>query len=155
METLKKVHNLVIKKYNELENYTKVYNVKAKLQREKLLEESKLKFKEDPNSVDLDKIAKELFYMNGFHHADIRQLQTSLLESYGMYKDLDGEEEFPAELNTAISLLKTSFPKLIFTIDGENFVEIVEGRLEILLKEYEEKNYFKIFEKQLVNLFNE
>jgi hypothetical protein len=155
METLERLEKLVVKKFEELQTYTKLFNSQALTHRLDTMTKAKAQYKKDPDSVEVNELAKNLFYVQGFNQTDIRQLQITLLEAYNLYRELDGASEFTPDIIATINLLKSSFPQPIFTVENGAFVELVSGRLEGLLKDYEEKNYFKIFEAQLIKLLDE
>ena len=155
MKTLDKLHKIVIQRYNELEAYASLFNKRASKLREELIEKNKDKFLSNPTSVDIKEIAKEMFYINGFHQADIRILQTSFLDSYIMYSQLEGEEKFEEDVTKTAEILKNSLPKQRYIATKDTFDEIVSGSTEKMLKDYEDKNYFKIFESQIDRLFDE
>lgn len=154
METIDKVKERIVKKYEELQTYSTTYNAKAKAQREQLMNDYKEAFQKDPSSVNLTDIAKDMFYLNGFHQADIRKLQIQLLDIYTFSKDIFPELELPKEIDTTITILKGNLPKQIFISEDGKLKEIEKGKVDELTKEYQEKNYFKFFETQLNTILN-
>jgi hypothetical protein len=155
MKTLTKLHKLVIQKHSELEEYSTLYNKRAEVARTELIEKNKEIFKKNPEKVDLKEIAKEVFYINGFHQADIRNLQVSFLEAHTLYNQLDGVEEFPEGVSDVAGILKNNLPNQRYVVTKGSFVEVVEGSTKKMLDDYESKNYFKIFEAQISKLFDE
>lgn len=69
--------------------------------------------------------------------------------AYKLYRQLGGDAEFPKELEDTILYLEVNLPGQIFVCRDGSLEEIVEGNLERLLKEYKEKNYFRLFESQI------
>jgi hypothetical protein len=145
---------LVEKKFNELQEFAKLYNTQAQEQRAKLLNEYRDAFKEDPKSIDMVSIAKEMFYLNGFYQADIRKMQVQLLEQYSMAKEIFPEMTFNEDINTTIGVLKTNLPKQIFVVEEGKFQEIEKGKVEELTADFETKGYYKIFEEQIKKVLN-
>lgn len=144
-----KTKGLVEKKFNELQEFAKLYNTQAQEQRSKLINEYKDAFKEDPNSIDMVSIAKEMFYLNGFYQADIRKMQVQLLEQYSMAKEIFPEITFNEDIETTIGILKTNLPKQIFVVKEGKFQEIEKGKVEELTADFENKGYYNLFEKQV------
>ena len=144
-----KTKGLVEKKFNELQEFAKLYNTQAQEQRSKLVNEYKDAFKEDPNSIDMVSIAKEMFYLNGFYQADIRKMQVQLLEQYSMAKEIFPEITFNEDIETTIGILKTNLPKQIFVVKEGKFQEIEKGKVEELTADFENKGYYNLFEKQI------
>lgn len=144
-----KTKGLVEKKFNELQEFAKLYNTQAQEQRSKLINEYKDAFKEDPNSIDMVSIAKEMFYLNGFYQADIRKMQVQLLEQYSMAKEIFPEITFNEDIETTIGILKTNLPKQIFVVKEGKFQEIEKGKVEELTADFENKGYYNLFEKQI------
>lgn len=141
--------------HQELSNYTKTYTQKFEAKKKEILEKNKENFAKDPSSVDLQKVAKDVFYVSAFHQSDIRLMQANLLSIYRLYKELGGNEEFSSDIVATIALLKQSLPKQMFIERNGEFQEIEEGALEKQLQIYEERNYFKHFESQLSQMLNE
>lgn len=154
MDYVKTLKEQVLKKYEELQTYSTTYNIKAKAQRDKLMNEHKDAFKNDPNSVDVNAIAKDMFYLNGFYQADIRKLQVQLLDIYNFSKDIAPELEFPKELDNTITILKGNLPGQMFIVVDGNFEEIEKGKVDSLTADFEKKGYYKIFEEQVKKALN-
>lgn len=155
MELLNKIHDLVVKKFSELETYTTTYNTVVSDKRSKLIKDNKEKFKKDASAVDLEGIAKNLFYLNGFHQVDIRHLQTSFLSAYNLYLELGGDVAFEETLKTSALFLKENLPKQMFITKDGGFTEIVDGAVEKAMSDFDKNKYFKLFESQIIKLFNE
>lgn len=155
MELIDQIFSSVNQKFKELQDYTNVYNEKAKNDREVIIEQAKEQFKKDPNSVDIEEIGRDVLFVNGFHQTDIRRLQNSLLEVYKIYRELGGDKEFSKELEETVNYLKLNLPKQIFVTKAGVFEEIEEGKLEKLTTDYKEKNYYRLFEAQVKQLLNE
>lgn len=149
-----KIKSLVEKKFEELQEYSKLYNDKAKNHREKLMSEHKDAFLKDPGSLDLQTIAKEMFYLNGFYQADIRKMQVQFLEQYSIAKELNPEISFSDEIETTVGVLKANLPKQVFVVKEGKFEEIEKGKLEELTSEFESKGYYKLFEDQIKKILN-
>lgn len=151
---MKELKKLVEQKYHELQEYTVAYNIKAAKQKTDILDKAKIKFKKDPKTVDLNELARDVFLLSGFHQADIRKLQESFLSAYQVYLHLGGEEAFSEEIANTALILKNSLPKQTFNYNESSkaFEEVEEGRLEIIKKDYKEKNYFKMFERQILSI---
>ena len=149
MDYLKKLKEAVEKKYSELQTYSTNYNLRAKSQREQLMNEHKEAFKNNPESIDVKAIAKDMFYLNGFYQTDIRKLQVQLLEFYALVKDIAPELEFGTEIETTIIALKGSLPGQLFVVVDGEFQEIEKGQIEKLSKDYEDRGYYKMFESQI------
>lgn len=154
MEIKENLKNLIDTKYLELSSFGKEFNKQAKVQRTKLMTEHKKAFDVDPESVDLEAIAKDMFYLNGFYQADIRRMQVQLVDIYNTGKFAFPDLEFSEELEATVSMLKTSLPKQLFILKDGEFIELEPGRKDELIKDYTEKKYFKLFEDKLKNLLN-
>ena len=154
MKLADKLKEQVVKKYSELQNYSTVYNTRAKTQRDKLMNEHKEAFAIDPKSIDINAIAKDMFYLNGFYQADIRKLQVELLNLYTMVKDVAPKLEFPKEVETTVTILKGNLPGQIFIAVDGGFDEIESGKVDNLTKDFEEKGYYKLFEEQVKKILN-
>lgn len=155
MENSEKAKSYIIKKYEELQSYSTAYNKKASTQKDKLMNTYKAEFKANPNSVDLTEVARDMFYINGFHQADIRKLQVQLLDSYILVKEIFPEVEFSKDIETTLVILKGNLQKQIFIEDEGEFEEIEKGKLDTLKKDFKDRNYFKMFEAQVKKLFND
>ena len=154
MENIEKFKLEVERKYKELQIYSKLYNSKASLQRESLMNEHKEAFKKNPDSVDISAIAKNMFYLNGFYQADIRKLQNQLLDIYTILKVVYPEITFSKDVEDVINILKTNLPKQLFVTEDGEFKEIEKGKKDELIKDFEQKQYFKMFDKQIRNILN-
>ena len=139
----------------ELQQYTDVYNTQVKQKREEHITKNIDNYKKDPNSVDLGVIAKEVFYMNGFHQLDIRRLQTTFLNNYNLFKALEPEIKVSDEVEAVASILKVNLGSQMFTVSDGTFKEIIADSVKEALEKYEANNYFKLFESQILKLFNE
>lgn len=155
MESKEIFKSIVESKYVELQKYSTKYNRKATKERETLMSKHKEAYQKNPESVDLHKIAKDMFYMNGFHQADIRKMQTSFIETYRAFKEVYPEEDLSEEVTNTAKILKENLPKQIFILKDGNFEEIEEGALEKIVNDFEEKGYYKIFEAQITNILND
>lgn len=155
MENSKRLKEEVEKRFRELEEYTNAFNEKATSDRRKYIEDNKLKFKEESEEVDISTIAKEYFYLNGFHQMDVRILQTEFLSAYTIYKKVFSGEELSKDIESTAKILKGSIQRQFFTLEGGEFKELEEGRKDKALKDFEDRNYFKIFEKQIKQALDE
>lgn len=154
MDTLKTLEGIVRTMYNELQEYTKTYNKKAEEDRAKLLKSRSI-LESEPDNFDVDSIARDIMFINGHHQVDIRKLQESTLTAYKLYRSLGGDSEFDKEMIDTMNILQASLPKQIFVVDKGEFVEIEEGRVETLKKEYRSKGYYKYFESQVKKLMDD
>lgn len=149
-----KIKAIIQKKFNEVQEYAKLYNSQATNHREKLMSEHKDAFLLDPSSVDLETIAKDMFYLNGFYQADIRKLQVQLLEQYTFAKEIYPEITFSEDLEATVGILKSNLPRQIFIVKDGAFHEIEKGKLEQLTSDFESKGYYKLFEEQIKKILN-
>jgi len=154
MSNEEKLKSVVERKFNELQEFAKEYNKKATNQREKLMKEHKVAFEKDPESVNIEEIAKDMFYLNGFYQADIRKLQTELLDYYTISKEIAPEVVFSEDIEATVGVLKANLPKQIFTLDNGEFKEIEKGKQEELIKDFEKKGYYKLFADQVKKVLN-
>lgn len=154
MDYLDKLKSGVEKKFNELQEYTSVYNKKSKEERTKLMTEYKEEFIKNPAKVDLKAIAKDMLYINGFYQTDIRKLQVQLLDLYNFSKDVNPEIEFSKEIVDTVTILKNSLPKQLFVVEDGELKEIEKGKTEQLKEDFEKRNYFNMFEKQITSILN-
>jgi hypothetical protein len=152
--SLKSVKKIIEKKYNELQTYSKVYNTQSAEHRNQLMNKHKEDFLKDPNSVDLKTIAKDMFYINGFHQADIRKLQNDFIASVDMAKEIYPEITFDEDVNATIKILKTNLPRQIFVVEDNKLVEIEEGKVAKLKEDFDKKGYLEMFEKQIKQILN-
>lgn len=154
MENRKQYKALVEVKYKELHDYSKLYNKISTEQRTKLLEEHKEAFEKDPNSVDLEAIAKNMFYMNGFYQTDIRKMQIQFVDIYNTVKYCHSDIEFSTDLEESVQALKSILQKQLFIVVDGDFKEIEEGQIDKLRSDFDKKNYYSLFEKQVKQILN-
>ena len=155
MKNSEKLKTIVEKKFSELQEYTSIYTKKAESQKKKLLSEIKEKFKENPEEVDVKSIAKNMFFINGFHQADIRKLQVQLLDFYNLVKEIEPKVEFNKEIVDTILVLKNSLPQQLFTVDKGELKEIEKCKVSKMKQDFEDKNYFALYEQQIKNILND
>lgn len=154
MEIEKRIKDVLVKKYEELQGYSNAFNSRAKKQREDIMLKHKEAFQKDPTSVDVKDIARNMFYINGFMQLDVRKLQTQLLDLYNFSKEIYPELELPEALVDTVTVLKESLQKQTFVEDSGELVEIEKGKVEKLLKDFDNKNYFNLFEAQVKTLLD-
>ena len=149
-----KMLDILNKSLAELQKYTEVYNLQDKVKKEEYITKNLAKFKDNPESVDLQDVAKNLYYMNGFHQLDIRRLQTHFLSSYIIYKELEISVPVGEDVEVVANLLKKGLGSQMFTVEHDKFREIIAGSTGAALQKYEDNNYYRLFESELSKLFN-
>jgi len=149
-----KILDTLHKTLAELQKYTEVYNLQDKAKKNEYITKNLEIFKTNPESVDMKDIAKNLYYMNGFHQLDIRNLQIKFLNIYNLYKSLELKTPVSEEAEVVANILKGSLGTQMFTVDHDKFTEIIAGSVDAALKKYEDNNYFRLFETELLKLFN-
>lgn len=154
MSTKESIEKIINKKFKELQEYTSTFSKKAESNREELITKYKPEFMKDNSKVDIKDLARDMFYMNGFFQADIRLLQTELLNIYNFSKELFPELEFNSELEEVIKVLKVNLNKQLYVINEGTFEEIEEGTTEKLKKNFDKNNYFSMFENKIKTLLN-
>ena len=139
-------------RYNELQEYAKLFNTKSEKDRTEIMERHAVKFKENPEEVDTVTIAKEMLYINGFHQADIRKMQQDFLSTFVVSKKIFPELEYSEDIEKTAKVLQQALPAQVFVVDNGVFKEVEKGRREKLMSDFDEKGYFKLFEAQISKL---
>lgn len=148
MSTLETFETIIESKYQELATYTKIFNKKAEEDKTRLAASKDL-FQANPEDLDLEALGLDVFYLNGFHQLDLRQMQERLLTAYNFYRELGGDKVFEEELENTVGVLRNMLPKQMFVISEGKLQEIEAGSVEKLKNDYKEKGYYKLFEKQI------
>lgn len=155
MELLSDVKKYVERVYRDLQEYTQAYNTTTQEQRLKVFEEAKAAFKKDPESVDVETVARDTLFMGSFQQTDIRRLQQKLIIAYNIYRELGGDEKFEDDIEKAVQFLKASLPKAIFVAKNGKLEEVEKGTVERLQKDYEDRDLFRMFKPTLMQLLSE
>lgn len=154
MENLERIKTEVLKKYEEMQDYTIQYNKISQKQKVDIIDKNREIFMKNPEDVDITSIAKDVFFVNGIHQTDIRKMQVQFIDIYDFVKSVFPEMELPEEVTNNIKVLKNNLPKQVFTLENGEFKEIEEGHVKSLIDRYEASGFLKSYEAQIKNILN-
>lgn len=140
--------------YEELKEYTTLYNKKTAEQNQKGKEEIKKEFDANKITEKVKEFSFDVFVNNMVHQGDINMLQMKFVLFYDAFSLLESELKFDEEIIQAYIAIKQQQQKQIYTLEKEEFVENEVGTIDRIRKNFKDNNTFEQIQEAFEGYLN-